>query len=125
MVNNKKKSSHTCYIFSLKKFLELTLKDMVFQQLDFILIKVKPILIYLVSSEAQERWGRLKNELLPLKCTDGAKIDGDLNSEYAISTRNHLKLFLLLLLFNDLESENENKECQFGFSLSLKKKKIT
>jgi hypothetical protein len=30
----------------------------------------------------------------------------------------HLKLFLLLLLFNDLESENESQECQFGLSLS-------
>lgn len=30
----------------------------------------------------------------------------------------HLKLFLLLLLFNDLESENESQKCQSGLSLS-------
>lgn len=32
--------------------------------------------------------------------------------------REHLKLFLLLLLFNDLESENESQKCQSGLSLS-------
>lgn len=53
------------------------LKDKAFQSLYvyIFLIKVKPALIYWVSSEAWEGWGRLRNELFPLQCTDSTKID--------------------------------------------------